>query len=93
MGVSPSKCLPLLSILEMITVLAARFHDQLLKSSTKLDIENRVNDGVEEAVAVADPCSKCKGKHRRLPVVREFQTERVHDVAGEKRHPAEQKNT
>lgn len=63
-----------------------------LERLTKLRIEDRVNDGIYKAVHVAQPRCQDEGGHARLTVLAQFCAHRVHYVAREKWHPAEQKN-
>lgn len=55
----------------------------------ELRVEDGVDDRVDEAVHVPEPGRQDEGRHARLAGHVQLGTHRVHDVAGEERHPAD----
>lgn len=66
-------------------------HD-LLESLSKFGIEDCVNHRVHEAVHVAQPRGENEDGHPGTAVRVQFRANRVHDVAREERHPADQED-
>lgn len=58
----------------------------------ELRIEDGVDDRVDEAVHVAEPGRQDEGRHARLAGHVQLGAHRVHDVAGEERHPADEED-
>lgn len=65
----------------------------LLESFPKLRIEDRVDDGIHEAVHVAEPGGQYEDRHPWSAVRIQFRTDGVHDVAREKGNPANEEDT
>lgn len=66
-------------------------HQYLLKSFSKLRIENGVDDGVEKGVHIPYPGSEDEHGGPRCQVrVAGLYTDGVHDVTGEEGHPTHQ---
>jgi len=74
-------------------VLRPHAHD-FLESLAKLGIEDGVDDRVEAAVDIAEPCCEEKGRESGAAVhLGEERAEGIHDVAGEEGEPASQEQT
>lgn len=67
-------------------------HD-LLEGLAKLRIEYRIDNGIDEAIDVAQPCGKHEGRQTRPAVFVELGAHGVHDVAREEWQPAEEEDT
>lgn len=67
-------------------------HD-LLESLAKLRIEYRIDNGIDEAIDVAQPSGKHEGRQTRPAVFGELGAHGVHDVAREEWQPAKEENT
>ena len=65
----------------------------LFESFTKFRIENGIDDWIDKAIDVAQPCGQYEGSYTGTTVFIEFGAHGIHNVAGEEWHPAEEKNT
>lgn len=78
---------------------AASFYmEKFFEGFSKLDVENGVDDGVQEAVNVASPNSDRHDEVRDVANAKslpgsEFQAQCIHDVHSEERSPAQQEHS
>lgn len=66
---------------------------EFLEGLAKLGVEDRVYHRVDEAVHVTEPGGDDEGRQRGLTRRSQLSADRVHHVAREERHPAEQEHT
>lgn len=66
---------------------------QFFEGFTKLGVEDGVDDRIHETIHVAQPCGEQECCHTGLTGKIKFAAHRIHDVAREERHPADEKHS
>lgn len=71
-----------------------RTHEhEFLESFSEFWIEYCVNDRIDKTIHITQPCGEQKCSDARLTGQTKFTAHRIHNIAGEERHPAYEEDT